>query len=718
MIPSNYQWFTFNPPYADRGPSVNKPRRRDMYPVICPRSSSNRSTNSPSSRSVGTPLAIVTARGVNLAGRDKRLRRQWTDPTRNLRRRQGAAERLMAEVGLGPGAWGPAELRQVATAPSLSQYWIVVLDGNRTYLPMVYGRGPRTLYLYYNDHHYDTIKSITGFLVKNYFCETCLKGYDSAGCHRCPGNRAVHCTSCGQNTCSEYKEAFQMYRSPTVTCGDCHRSFFGATCLLNHKTHTIGGQPALGTTSVCHTRRKCGTCHLYLKTKKEIRQHKCGHAKCHSCKEYVNIDTHRCYVQKATLEEPDEDTVPPLHVFFDIEAKQGRTKHIPNLLVCQRSDDDVFHRWYGEDCVRAFLLKLEEWCEDGKQPLTVLAHNFQGYDSYPSIEKLHLLGSHLKQIRNGGKVLQLTCFKNHCVRFIDSMSFFPMKLSKFPKTFGLTELKKGYFPHLFNKDGNQDYVGPLPPVEDYLPNSMSVDDKKEFLSWHADLTRRGYVFDFKKELMEYCQSDVRLLKEGCMTFMRDFRAEAGFDPFECMTIASACNRFLRTHKLEEGTIAVEPLQGWGGRKVNQSPVAFEWLTWEGYRRETTLQHAHQGGEFRPLPGRHYTVDGYDQAKRTVYEFDGCFWHGCPSCFPQRHEPHPRHLGKTMADVCQEREEKHRLLREAGYRVVSMWECQWKRLRTREPASHPAVAPRPSCASALGPTGRLFWRADQRLPLVL
>ena len=557
----------------------------------------------------------------------------------------------MAEVGLGPGAWGPAELQQVATSPSLSEYKIVVLDANRVYLPMAYGRGPLTLGILYEDNHYDALSSITGFLVKKHWCDVCLKGYDHRGRHRCPGNKSVHCSSCHQNTCAEYHQAWQLYRSPTVTCDDCHRAFFGPNCWALHKSRTIGGQPALGTTSVCHTHQKCGECSLNMNTKKKIDQHACGHAECHCCGEYVPVDTHRCFIQKETLPEQDEDHVLPLHIFFDIECKQGRNRHVPNLVVCQRVDEDRFHRWYEDDCMGAFLCTLEEWSQGGKQPLTVIAHNFQGYDSYPIIDKLHTLGVHLKQICNGGKVLQLTCFKNYCVRFIDSMSFFPMKLSKFPKTFGLEELKKGYFPHLFNIDGdNQTYVGPLPPIEKYMPNSMSVEDQREFLDWHAKLTSENYVFDFWKELFEYCESDVRLLKEGCLTFKRDFEAEAGFDPFEQMTIASACNRYLRTHCLEPGTIAVEPLQGWGGRKVNQSPPAFKWLTWEGHVLDKTLRHAHHGGEFRPLPGRHYTVDGYNEETRTVYEFDGCFWHGCPSCFPQRHEPHPRHLGCTMEDV--------------------------------------------------------------------
>ena len=34
-------------------------------------------------------------------------------------------------------------------------------------------------------------------------------------------------------------------------------------------------------------------------------------------------------------------------------------------------------------------------------------------------------------------------------------------LRDFPKTFRLTELSKGYFPHKFNTDDNQNYVGPF-----------------------------------------------------------------------------------------------------------------------------------------------------------------------------------------------------------------------------------------------------------------
>jgi hypothetical protein len=56
-----------------------------------------------------------------------------------------------------------------------------------------------------------------------------------------------------------------------------------------------------------------------------------------------------------------------------------------------------------------------------------------------------------------------------------------MALAKFPKTFGLSELKKGYFPHFFNIPKNQYYKGPYPPPEDYGAEFMSVEDNKTFI---------------------------------------------------------------------------------------------------------------------------------------------------------------------------------------------------------------------------------------------
>ena len=303
--------------------------------------------------------------------------------------------------------------------------------------------------------------------------------------------------------------------------------------------------------------------------------------------------------------------------------------------------------------------------------MTVLAHNFQGYDSYPLVEEYHRQKRVLEQTRNGAKILQL---KVGDIRFIDSLSFFQMPLSAFPKTFGLTELKKGYFPHLFNTRANQYYVGPLPPKDALLPDSMSVQGRQDFERWYADQVARGVQFHFQQELLAYCESDVKLLKQGCLTFKRDFEALAHFNPFDQMTIASACNRDLRTNRMEANTFASEPLQGWRF-STNHSHVAMQWLRWMEAQLDRPLQHARNKGEFR-IPDTRYTVDGYDATTRTVYEFQGCYWHGCPRCHLQRQETHARLLDRTMEDAYRTTQAKVQSLRDREYTVVEMWECDW------------------------------------------
>ena len=68
------------------------------------------------------------------------------------------------------------------------------------------------------------------------------------------------------------------------------------------------------------------------------------------------------------------------------------------------------------------------------------------------------------------------------LKIIDSINFIAQPLSSFPKTFGLTELKKGYFPHYFNKICNQKYVGTMPSKKHYGYNQMKREGRQKFLN--------------------------------------------------------------------------------------------------------------------------------------------------------------------------------------------------------------------------------------------
>ena len=69
-------------------------------------------------------------------------------------------------------------------------------------------------------------------------------------------------------------------------------------------------------------------------------------------------------------------------------------------------------------------------------------------------------------------------------KVLDSLNLLPMALAKLPKTFGLTELKKGFFPHFVNTKANQKYQGALPEAKFYGPDSMSPERRTEFYVWY------------------------------------------------------------------------------------------------------------------------------------------------------------------------------------------------------------------------------------------
>ena len=65
------------------------------------------------------------------------------------------------------------------------------------------------------------------------------------------------------------------------------------------------------------------------------------------------------------------------------------------------------------------------------------------------------------------------------IRILDSINFSPMALEKFPDSFRLTEMAKGYFPHLFNTMENQNTSLPsLPDVKYYKPGGMKNDKEQ------------------------------------------------------------------------------------------------------------------------------------------------------------------------------------------------------------------------------------------------
>ena len=71
----------------------------------------------------------------------------------------------------------------------------------------------------------------------------------------------------------------------------------------------------------------------------------------------------------------------------------------------------------------------------------------------------------------------------------------------------------------------------------------------------------------------------------------------------------------------------------------------------------------------------FLVDGYCTETKTAYEFNGCYWHFC-KCQQK----------KTAATEKQRQQtaEKKMTLEKLGHKVITMWECDWKKQRPTQP----------------------------------
>lgn len=178
------------------------------------------------------------------------------------------------------------------------------------------------------------------------------------------------------------------------------------------------------------------------------------------------------------------------------------------------------------------------------------------------------------------------------IRMIDSINFPPVALSELLIMFGLNELTKGYFQHLYNRTANQGIVmSHLPEILYYNPDSMSADpskasNRKLFLEWYD--THLNDTFAFNAELLKYCRSDVlsTVFLSNSENFSRKLRL---------MDVTMACNLEFRNKILQPVTIGIIPAHG--------------------YRQEE--KHFHKGAKRDPVYGGYlrYTYPACSQWRR-------------------------------------------------------------------------------------------------------
>ncbi|KAK3908165.1 putative DNA polymerase [Frankliniella fusca] len=327
------------------------------------------------------------------------------------------------------------------------------------------------------------------------------------------------------------------------------------------------------------------------------------------------------------------------------------------------------------DVVKQFIDYLQSF--GAKTELLITAHNAKAFDAVFLISEMVRRNLKIEMTLQGAKII---CMRVGSWKFIDSLMFLPMPLSAMPKSFSLHELKKGYAPYLAFKPEFFSYNGPMLDKKYYCVSSMKSKAALEFDSWYNNQVANDVVFNFRREIIEYCISDVTILTQACLAFRKLFAETAGFDPmFSCVTLSSACMAAYRRNFLPQNKIGLVPRGGYHGRG-KQSHMALQWLDYEAHKLGMVIQTIYSHREVSILGRR---VDGYVEVpmgngdtEKRIYQFHGDYWHQCPRHFPPTDGDTENRLDQTQRITA--------LFRRSGYTVIEKWECDFKEELQNDP----------------------------------
>jgi hypothetical protein len=562
-------------------------------------------------------------------------------------------------------------------------------------LNMIVYAGPeeaRIVHLFHHDEHFDLITTMPGFISKSYYCDHCNIGYENRREHRC----STICRCCTDTGCPP-----DSVPSENVHCDECGRYFKNDACFANHVRIPPRGH------SICFNVKKCTLgCGRLLDGVRRQNEHVCNEKFCRSCKTYQSPE-HRCYMKPIEKKEPTQNEPDEFrYIIFDLETVQDQyiddtdkrihevncaivhrvcndccnfdIKEVPDCSNCGGQREHIF---MGRDAQTKFC----EWLlSEENRGCSVFSHNGSAFDNVFIQNYIYSQNIKPEVIMNGAKLMYMYV-KELKMRFLDSYLYFSMALKKIPATFDIPDVEKGFWPHFWNKFENHGTAQQgLPALEYYDPDGMRSGDREKFMSWYEE--HKNDYFDFDKELIWYCRSDVDILLKAIIKFRAIFmdatcdaseaeREECrvrgdpvprGIDPFEeCFTIASACNIVFRSKFLKPDTLALIPQEGYNPSR-NQSIKGLQWLEYVMHRDGIEIRHARNGGEVF-LEGR-YHVDGYredlETGQKYVYEFEGDFHHGCPVHYKSTTKNNLN--GEYMGDLHRKTLERKAFFESKGY----------------------------------------------------
>ncbi|CAG2196236.1 unnamed protein product [Mytilus edulis] len=108
-----------------------------------------------------------------------------------------------------------------------------------------------------------------------------------------------------------------------------------------------------------------------------------------------------------------------------------------------------------------------------------------------------------------------------------------------------------------------------------------------------------------------------------------------------------------------------------------------------------IQHAKRGGEKKLfINNKCYKVDGYyydrENKMRNVYEFFGCYWHGCTKCYSPEEICKKDRNKKTMKELYDQTKERLKTIEDylkPNVKIHTIWECEFDQQKYPEVDPH-------------------------------
>ena len=192
-------------------------------------------------------------------------------------------------------------------------------------------------------------------------------------------------------------------------------------------------------------------------------------------------------------------------------------------------------------------------------------------------------------------------------------------------------------------------------MEEFGVDEMGEEEMSRFLKWYEKENQRfiGEKYDIKKEMKRYCYDDCYVLanvfghfnksmiNELVKSNLKDIVPHQYTILANFITLPQLVIHWYIGASMPSRSLGIVPNGGYDNGKCGSLKENI-WLTYLD-----KLHEKEEGVNFVPIKSRycsgqgqksigHYHLDGFrvlNDGSRECYEFYGCYYHGCPSCFP-------------------------------------------------------------------------------------